>query len=243
MAEPLSLPRVLVVTGTGTGVGKTVATAALAAVLREHGLTVAVVKPTQTGVVADEPGDVHEIRRLLGDDDGVSTHELVRLRAPLAPDTAARLEGVELPPVATLARAIEALATAVDVVLVEGAGGVLVRLDSAGGTLADLGTTLRQHGVEVGYVVVANAGLGTLNHTALTSEALASRELPLLGIVIGSWPQTPGLAEEQNVADLPLVAQAPLLGRLPAGAAALSSAAFREAATGWFSGLGSRPSS
>lgn len=234
MPEPLSLPEVVLVTGTGTGVGKTVTTAALAATLSRRGVTVGVVKPTQTGVAAREPGDIEEIRRLLGDNAAVGTHELVRLRDPLAPDAAARLEGVELPRVAALAASVEELSRDVDVLLVEGAGGLLVRLDDAGGTLADLGVSLRQAGMTVGYLVVAAAELGTLNHTALTAEALASRGLPLLGVVIGSWPQHPGLAEEQNLVDLPAVAHAPLVGRLPAGAAALSPSDFRDAAPGWW---------
>jgi uncharacterized NAD-dependent epimerase/dehydratase family protein len=66
VAEARSLPRVLVVTGTNTGVGKTVATAALAVALRARGLRVAVAKPTQTGVSADEPGDLQEVCRLAG---------------------------------------------------------------------------------------------------------------------------------------------------------------------------------
>jgi dethiobiotin synthetase len=232
--SPLSLPSVVLVTGTGTGVGKTVTTAALAATLRRQGVAAGVVKPTQTGVGDGEPGDIDEVRRLLGDDAAVGTHELLRLREPLAPDTAARLEGVDLPGVEALAETVEELARGVDVLLVEGAGGLLVRLDGAGGTLADLGMSLRSAGVTIGYLVVVAAGLGTLNHTALTAEALATRGLPLLGVVIGSWPEHPGLAEEQNLADLPVAAQAPLVGRLPAGASSLSPAAFRDAAPGWW---------
>ena len=86
--------RILFVTGTDTGVGKTVATAALAVAIRAEGGTPYVIKPAQTGVAPDEPGDLDEVRRLAG---GVAGHEGVRLREPLAPDTAARLEGVTLP--------------------------------------------------------------------------------------------------------------------------------------------------
>ncbi len=92
MADPRSLTSVVLVTGTGPGVGKTVATAALAAVVRARGSSVAVVKPAQTGLEAGAPGDVDEVRRLVGDD--VTTHELVRLRDPLSPEAAARREGV-----------------------------------------------------------------------------------------------------------------------------------------------------
>lgn len=233
MAEPLSLPSVIVVTGTGTDLGKTMTTAALAVVLRRRGLRVAVVKPAQTGVTAGEPGDIDVVRRLLGTDPEVTTHEFVRLRDPLAPDTAARREGVELPSAADHARRVTEIAAGGDVVLVEGAGGLLVRLDAHGATLADVGTALRDGGVGVGYVVVVGAGLGTLNHTALTAEALAARSLPLLGVVIGSWPDVPSLAEECNLEDLPRVAGAPLLGRLPAGIGALPAAEFRARVPDW----------
>ena len=180
----------------------------------------AVVKPAQTGLAPGEPGDVDEVRRLVGDE--VVTHELVRLRDPLSPEAAARREGVRIPPVAQHAKRIGEIAAESEVVFVEGAGGLLVRLDERGGTLADLGTGLRYKGVGCGVVLVASAGLGTLNTAALTAEALAARSLPLLGVVIGSWPADPGLAEESNLVDLPRVTGAPLWGRIPQGAGALT---------------------
>lgn len=235
MADARSLPRVLVVTGTNTGVGKTIATAALAVALRARGLRVAVAKPTQTGVSSEEPGDLQEVCRLAGAA-GLTAWEGVRLRDPLAPASAARTEGRSIPSVGDLARAVAELCGAHDVVLVEGAGGLLVELDSAGGTLADLAVALRYMGIGVGVVVVAAPGLGTLNHTALTVEALRSRSLPLVGVVVGSWPQPPAqpdLAMRENLADLPRVAGAPLLGVLPDGAGALTPADFQVAALDW----------
>lgn len=234
VAEPISLPRVVVVTGTSTGVGKTVVTAALAALVLARGSTVAVVKPTQTGAGPGDPGDVDVIRALLGADPHLQTHELLRLRAPLAPDAAARQEGVQIPTVADYARRVAELVSAADVVLAEGAGGLLVRLDQRGGTLADLAVALRYKGVSTGVVLVVAPGLGSLNHTALTAEALRARRIPLLGLVIGSWPSDPGLAERSNLEDLPSVAGAPLIGRVPAGAGALDAAAFRHQSSGWF---------
>ncbi|MEO5611104.1 MAG: dethiobiotin synthase [Ornithinibacter sp.] len=232
MADPRSLTKVVLVTGTGTGVGKTVVTAALAAVVRERGSSVAVVKPAQTGLEPGEPGDVDEVRRLLGDD--VVTHELLRLRDPLSPEAAARREGVSLPPVGLHAKRIGEIAAETEVVFVEGAGGLLVRLDQRGGTLADIGAGLRYKGIGCGVVLVASAGLGTLNTAALTAEALASRSVPLLGVVIGSWPTEPGLAEESNLIDLPRVTGAPLWGCIPEGAGAMGRADFLAGVPGWF---------
>ncbi|MGW7791213.1 ATP-dependent dethiobiotin synthetase BioD, partial [Streptomyces tricolor] len=82
-------------------------------------------------------------------------------------------------------------------------------------------------------LVVAQAGLGTLNATELTARELRRRGLEPAGVVIGSWPDAPDLAARCNVADLPEVADAPLLGALPAGAGALPPAEFRTAAPGW----------
>lgn len=210
---------ILVVTGTGTGVGKTVVTAALAAAALGRGQSVAVVKPAQTGVSDGEPGDVHEVARLAGD---VTTYEHARYPDPLAPATAARIAG--LPPVRTddVAREVHRLAARHDLVLVEGAGGLLVRFDDDGATLADLARSL-----DAPVVIVAPAGLGTLNATALTAEALRHRGLVCRGVVIGSMPADPDLASRCNVEDLPRVADAPLLGVVPEGAASLPPRDFR----------------
>lgn len=223
---------VVLVTGTGTDVGKTVVTAALTAVLCAGGLRLAVVKPVQTGLAPGEPGDLAEIVRLAGP---VPTHELVRLADPLAPDAAARVAGVTLPAVREHVEAVEALATAgdFDIVLLEGAGGLLVRLDSRGGTLADLADGLQRGGVPAGFVVVVEAGLGTLNHAALTAEALQRRGLPAYGLVIGRWPERPGLVERCNLEDLPSTTGLPLLGRVPVGAGRLETADFASRAAGW----------
>ena len=213
---------VLFITGTGTGVGKTIVTAATAALARAAGQRVAVVKLAQTGVY-DGPGsdtpDLETVTRLAGVTD---THELARFPAPLSPEAAARVSG--LPPVdfgraATLITALEATR---DLVLVEGAGGLLVRYDAAGTTLADLAVAL-----DAPALVVTAAGLGTLNHTALTIEALRARKVREAGIVVGSWPRRPGLAERENLADLETLAGGPLAGLLPEGSGALTSAEFR----------------
>jgi dethiobiotin synthetase len=219
---------VLFVTGTDTGVGKTVVTAALAVALRDAGRTPYVMKPAQTGVADGEPGDLDEVRRLAGD---VPGHEGVRLREPLAPDTAARLEGVELPGLATQRDALLAAAGAHDV-LVEGAGGVLVHLGRHW-NLLDLAQSLTVFGRRAGFVVVARAGLGTLNHTALTVQAIQQRSLHVHGVVIGSWPAVPDLAAEQNLLDLPIQTGVSVLGRIPEGAGAHAPAGFAAGVPEW----------
>ncbi|GAA3836919.1 dethiobiotin synthase [Streptomyces coacervatus] len=216
---------ILVITGTGTEVGKTVTTAAVAACALAAGRSVAVLKAAQTGVRPDEPGDAAEVARLAG---AVTATELARYPEPLAPGTAARRAGMAPVRPQDVAEAAAKLATEHDLVLVEGAGGLLVRFDPAGGTLADAAELLKAP-----VLVVASAGLGTLNTTELTARELRSRRLDLAGIVIGGWPDSPDLAMRCNVTDLPDVAGTPLLGALPMGAGSLAPADFRATAPSW----------
>ncbi|MFI8436910.1 dethiobiotin synthase [Streptomyces sp. NPDC079020] len=215
---------ILVVSGTGTEIGKTVVTAAVAAAAR--GRRVAVLKPAQTGLAPGDPGDAAEVARLAGGH--VTPVELARFPEPLAPATAARRAGLAPVRPFEIAEAAGKLATEHDLVLVEGAGGLLVRFDDEGGTLADAARLLAAP-----VLVVVAAGLGTLNTTALTAEALRARGLECLGVVVGSMPDEPDLAASCNVDDLPVAAGAPLLGAVPAGAGSLAPVDFRARAAHW----------
>jgi dethiobiotin synthetase len=212
------LPPVLVVSGTGTEVGKTVVTAAVAALAAARGDRVAVVKPAQTGEPPGLSGDLEVVRRLSG---VRLTRELARFPDPLSPEAAARAAGLPPLDLAEAAVVVKQLQAEADLVLVEGAGGLLVRYDPAGATIADLAAMLAAP-----VLVVTTPGLGTLNHTALTLEALSARRLAAAGLVIGSWPDRPGLAERANLTDLAVVAGRPLAGALPAGAGRLGADAF-----------------
>jgi len=206
---------ILIVSGTGTEVGKTIVTAAVAALAAARGGGVAVVKPAQTGMGPGELGDLDTVARLAGIED---THEYARYPDPLSPAAAARLSGLPTLSFAETARNIRKLAEDRALVLVEGAGGLLVRYDEEGATLADLA-----HELGAPVLVVADPRLGTLNHTALTLESMGARGVQPAGVVLGSWPyedsaEVPDLAMRANLRDLETLAARPLVGALPAGA-------------------------
>jgi dethiobiotin synthetase len=218
------------VTGTDTGVGKTVTAAAIAAAATGGGQRVAVVKPGQTGIQpgsAEEPdaeGDMDVVRRLAGP---ATVLTVATYPDPLAPLAAAQEAGVPPMVLGDAIEAVESVAGTHDVVLIEGAGGLLVPMGEGGWTVADLALALR-----CPAVVVARAGLGTLNHTALTFEALRSRGLSGC-LVLGAWPEEPELVHWHNLAELP----GDLAGVLPDGAGGMAPQAFREAAPDWLTPL------
>lgn len=137
----MNLPAVILVTGTDTGVGKTITTAALAAVLQAAGRSVAVYKPCQSGA-ADGDSDAAEVIWLAG---AVTAETGAVLQEPLAPAAAAAVEGTPLPGLAVHADRVRELRASHQHVLVEGAGGLLVDLDSHGAPWRTLDPGWRPH--------------------------------------------------------------------------------------------------
>lgn len=246
MTSAVAAAAPVVVTGTNTDVGKTITTAALAALGRSAGLDVGICKPVQTGLAPGEPGDAHEAARLSG---ARRILEVRRLPDPLAPETAARMAGLpqstreqlltsirdwlgSTPPESSrpdsLDDAADSPAQLRRLDLVEGAGGLLVRLGTDL-TILDLAADL-----DAPLIVVARAGLGTLSDTELTVRAIEAVGLRCAGVVVGSWPVEPSLAERCNLEDLPRLTGVPVLGKIPCGAGALSPAEFARRAPGWF---------
>ncbi|CAN5589826.1 dethiobiotin synthase [soil metagenome] len=210
---------IVVITGTGTGVGKTVATAALACHARLAGLPVAVCKPVQTGTEPASGGgddDLAEIGRLSGI---TALTGLARYPEPLAPVAAAEQAGRALPTGDELLDYLRAADAPGQLTLVEGAGGLLVQVGADGVTVRDLAKAL-----DAPVVVVVSAVLGTLNYTSLTLESLAHQGLSCAGLIIGSWPARPGAAEISNRGALAELA--PIRAALPAGAGSLSGGDF-----------------
>lgn len=200
--------RGLFVTGTDTGVGKTEVACALVSGWREAGLDVGAMKPAESGVAPGAPGDAERLRAAAGGGDPMALVRPYRFAAPLAPAVAARLEGVEVRLEEILAAA-RALAARHAALLVEGAGGLLVPL-AAGHSYADLAAAL---GLPV--LVVARAGLGTVNHTALTVEALRARRLAVAGVILNRTAPVDDPSVPHNAAEIERLTGAPVLASLP----------------------------
>jgi len=183
-------PRHLIVTGTDTGIGKTVLSAMLVL-----GLDASYWKPVQSGL--DGETDSECVRRLTGVASGRIIPEAYRLTLPRSPDQSARHDGIMIDP--DLLRLPDAPGT----VIIEGAGGLMVPLSDE---LLQIDLFARWHAP---LVLAARTGLGTLNHTLLSVESLRARNMPLLGIIL-IGPEHPG-----NVRSLERWSNAPVLATIP----------------------------
>lgn len=203
------------VTGTDTGVGKTVVAAAIVSRLRRMGTDVRAIKPLITGL--DDPPDPawppdHE---LLARAAGCDPAQVILggYGPPVSPHLAAELAGGPPPRLEWLADGVRAIARTGAVTVVEGVGGLLVPL----GPDADVRDLARVLGLPL--VIAARPGLGTINHTLLTLEAARSAGMTVAGVVLTPWPDQPSVTERSNrdtiahrghveVATLPTVAHA-----------------------------------
>ncbi len=188
----------LFITGTDTAVGKTVVAAALMCRFRDA-IRLRYWKPIETGVETDN--DTETVRHL----SGCSGDEIlacgVRLPKPVSPHLAARWAGERID-----LRALEALRPNSDCAwLVEGAGGLLVPLNDSE-TMVDWIRMLR-----LAVLVVARSGLGTINHTLLTLEALRSRSLPAAGVLMVGEPNQDNREAVEHYGCVPMVGELPLL--------------------------------
>ena len=202
------LPKAVFITGTDTGVGKTVVTAALAALLLEKGFVTGVIKPFQTGTELDGLSDAEFVYGFLGRDCALSEVSPCRLRVPLSPYRAAAIEGVNIPLEDIMEHTRDYISRN-DVTLIEGAGGLCVPVTESY-MMADLAVDL-----EVPVVIVARPGLGTLNHTVLSVEYARQRGARVLGVIINGFPEPADVASATNPAVLRDVFSVNILGVLP----------------------------
>jgi dethiobiotin synthetase len=200
------------ITGTDTGVGKTVAAATIARLLRDRGVKVGVMKPVTSGCIERNGRLVSEDAELLAWEAGVDPADPdiapYLLRAPLAPCVAAAMEGTRID-FALLEQAFDRLAARHDFMIVEGAGGLMAPL--AGGLLvADLIGRLK-----LPLLVVARPALGTVNHAVLTCFAAKQLGLTVQGVLINDYPEFPDRAAESAPHLIDSLSGAPLLGVFP----------------------------
>lgn len=220
---------IVLVTGTGTDIGKTIGTAALAAALREEGRQVHVVKPIQTGFPGPNGGDLDTVAELTGID---NLHGFERYPEPMAPVAAAQRAGMRLPKATEIAEKIKLIDGPNRVVFVEGAGGLLVRLGEDW-ALPELAALLP--GSQM--VVVTRLGLGCLNEAELTVEVARGRGVNVTALVGGSLPAETDPIIETNLEELPRITEVPLLGSVQAGAGTLGQQEFVSKATQWLPGV------
>lgn len=181
------------VTGTDTGIGKTMVSAWLVKSWQADYW-----KPVQSGT--DECWDADPIRQI--SPNTVIHPSTYALKAPLSPDQAGRLEGI------TLDLHAFHLPETSRLLVVEGAGGVLVPLNDHA-FMADLMARL---GLPV--IVVARSGLGTINHTLLTLEALHARKITVAGVILNGTPQPENRKAIEHFSKVPVIAELPLLPSL-----------------------------
>lgn len=188
------LVRDLLVTGTDTGVGKTVIAASLVSALRARGVRALGFKPAETGTHAHDTTDSELLVRASGERVALAS-PLLQLTEPLAPAVAAERAGAVLNPEDVESR-IAQLRKAGYTLVIEGVGGVLVPV-TWDYTVLDLAERC-----DLDAIVVARPGLGTLNHVALTVLMLQSRHIAVRGIVLNGLSETPDLAEATNPSTL-----------------------------------------
>lgn len=204
-------PRGIFVTGTDTGVGKTIVAATLARLLRMNGVSVGVMKPVTSGCREVSGELVSDDALLLSQAAGIDVSDDVapyRLGKALAPADAARIDGVRID-FSVIKAAFDRLASSYDYVIVEGAGGLMVPL-SGGLLVADLA---RELGLPL--LVVARPGLGTINHTVLTCFAAQQLGLRVAGVIVNGMPEHPGLAEKGAPHQIGSLCGASVLGIWP----------------------------
>jgi dethiobiotin synthetase len=201
------------VTGTDTGVGKTLVAGGIAALFRESGIDVGVMKPAESGCRRENgvliPTDAIFLKEMSGCQDELDLITPYALEHPLAPGLAAELERVHIR-LEVIREAYFTLASRHEVVLVEGAGGMLVPLTSDL-LMADLVKELGG----LPLLVVTRTLLGTINHTLLTLYYIRREGMEVLGIVMNQTCPRYGLAESLNPRVLQQWGQSPFLGNLP----------------------------
>ena len=199
--------RGLFITGTDTGVGKTLVGAGLAASLRNSGMDIGVMKPIETGFSL-RSSDAFFLRRMAGVNDPLESIAPYRLKHPLSPFAAAQIEKVSIR-FEKIMQAYRTLLKKHQALFVEGAGGLLVPI-SREKMIADLALYLK-----LPVLIISRTGLGTLNHTLLSVEVARQRGIEVAGVIFNHLGPRRGLAEKTNPSVIRRFLAVPILGEIP----------------------------
>ncbi|KJR43139.1 Dethiobiotin synthase [Candidatus Magnetoovum chiemensis] len=200
------------ITGTGTDVGKTIATAALGIMLKQKGYTVCAFKPIETGCRMQNnvliPQDGNFLKTILDIQEPIDYITPVKYAAPAAPLVAQELEKRDVD-IAAIKNALSEL-NKYDIILIEGIGGLMVPIKK------DYFVYNLIEDLNAKTILVSLAGLGAINHTLLSLELMKNKKLPVAGIIINNRePQTHDIAETTNPEYIRKLTNAPILGILP----------------------------
>ncbi len=201
-------PKGIFVTGTDTGVGKTIVTASIAWNLIQAGRKVGVLKPVQTGTIVSGPTDIEFVQSLFGEDSPLDVACPYMFPDPVAPLVASMLSGERID-IRSIEDSYSKLADQNDTVIVEGAGGLQVPI------LEDYFMSDLAMDLNIPILIVTRPNLGTLNHTFLTLESAKRKGLDVVGIVISNYPWDPGIPEQTNPELIISMTGVNILGILP----------------------------
>lgn len=193
------------ITGTDTGIGKTLIGGGIAASLKLSGIDVGVMKPISTG----DREDAKFLKNVTCVNDPLSLINPICLRYPLAPSVSSKLEGVDID-LFTIETAYRELSRKYDFLVVEGVGGIAVPIDK---------NTLVTHLIQklnLPILIVGDVSLGAINHTMLTVSFAKQSNIRILGIVLNyCHSYTPGLVEQTNPAEIERITHVPVVGVIP----------------------------
>jgi len=201
------------ITGTDTGVGKTFVAEGLIRAMKDQGFDVCPMKPVETGCRVSRgqlvPADTIKLIKASGIDEPIDLINSYRFRKPLAPSVAAELDGVRIEK-RTILNAYKKLAGKYDLIIVEGAGGIMVPLYNNYlflDLIMDLGLPL---------IIIARPGLGTINHSLLTVEAARKKGIKVLGLVFNHAEKTKNdISQKTNPGIVSQFGEVPVLGIVP----------------------------
>jgi dethiobiotin synthetase len=196
------------ITGTDTGVGKTTVSKSLSFILKKKGLSVGYFKPVETGC-KERCEDAYSLSKITNQ----NLEEILcySFKEPVAPLVAERMENQKMD-LEKIKRQFENLKLKYEYLIVEGAGGVLVPITKDNGKIYTYLDLIKIF--DIPSLIVSRAGLGTINHTALTVEVMKNSDIKIKGIIINGFSRNPDIAEKTNPQIIEEMTKIPVIGKI-----------------------------